>query len=76
MSYGRYMAEGAGQGRHPELRGGGILRRMKAGENLGGLTEELSDRRVLGDGDFVERVLKMGGEERPVARLSGEEIMS
>ena len=70
------MAEGAGQGRRPELSGGGILRRLKAGEDLGGLKEELSDRRVWGDGDFVERVLRMGGGERRVSRLSGEEILS
>lgn len=76
LGYGKFMAEGAGQGRQPELRGGGILRRIKAGESLASVKEELSDPRVLGDGDFVERVLKMGGEERPVARLSGEEIMS
>jgi putative transposase len=76
VSYGRYMAEGAGQGRRPELSGGGILRRRKAGESLGSLKEELSDRRVLGDGDFVERVLKMGGGERRAPRLSGEEILS
>ena len=76
VSYGLYMAEGAGQGKSPKLSGGGILRRMKAGESLGSLKEELSDRRVLGDGNFVERVFKMGEGEKRAPRLSGEEILN
>jgi hypothetical protein len=75
-TYRRFVAEGVGQGRRPELGGGGILRRMRAGANPEGLREELSDPRVLGGGDFVERVLKGKGGEEEVPRFTGEELLS
>jgi hypothetical protein len=65
--YRRFVREGAGQGRRPELTGGGLvrsaggwgvlksMRRMKA--HLKG------DERVLGDSDFVMRVLESAQEQ-------------
>ena len=56
-----------------------ILGRVSCKKSLGGGSIPnfvTIDRRVLGDGGFVERVLKMGGGERRVVRLSGEEILS
>ena len=60
------MAEGVVQGRRPELVGGGVVRSYggwsavlslrKAQENISG------DRRILGTGDFVERVLSESGQ--------------
>ncbi|MCX5867867.1 MAG: transposase [Proteobacteria bacterium] len=61
-----FVEEGVSQGRRPELQGGGLIR------SLGGWEEAkkprrkgeriLSDARVLGSGDFVQKVLK-GGEK-------------
>jgi len=64
--YERYVAEGIEMGRCPELVGGGLIRSM------GGWSEvlssrrkgdkEASDERILGDGKFVERVVKEAEE--------------
>ena len=60
--YRTFVEEGIPQGKRPELQGGGLIR------SLGGWEEAkrwqrrkeriLSDTRVLGDGDFVSRVLR------------------
>jgi len=65
-AYRKYMEEGMGQGRRPELVGGGMVR------SYGGWSAVLSlrrsrdkiawDERILGTGDFVERVLRESGE--------------
>ena len=62
IAYRRYLSEGVAQGRRPELVGGGLIR------SLGGWSEvpgryrlggrPLSDARILGVDDFVERILK------------------
>jgi len=67
-AYRKYMEEGVVQGRRPELVGGGVVRSYggwsavlslrKSRENIGG------DQRILGPGDFVERVLS--DSERPL----------
>lgn len=59
--YERYVAEGVGMGKRPELVGGGLIR------SLGGWSEVLSlrrrgekmvsDERILGGGEFVERMV-------------------
>ena len=64
--YERYVAEGMGMGRRPDLVGGGLTRSM------GGWSEvlssrrkgekEASDERILGSGKFVERVVKKAEE--------------
>jgi REP element-mobilizing transposase RayT len=61
-TYRQYVQEGIAQGRRPDLIGGGLIR------SLGGWSEVLSlrrqdeqvlaDERILGSGDFVERILK------------------
>jgi hypothetical protein len=65
-AYRRYLAEGINQGRRPELVGGGVVR------SYGGWSAVLSlrrsqeringDQRILGAGNFVERVLKESEE--------------
>jgi putative transposase len=61
-AYQKYVEEGVGQGRRPELVGGGVVR------SYGGWSAVLSmrktrervsgDQRILGTGGFVERVLR------------------
>lgn len=66
--YREFVKKGVIQGRRPELVGGGLIRSIggwqafktlsKAGVHL------KSDERILGDGDFVEEVLKKAQEQR------------
>jgi hypothetical protein len=61
-AYRQYVEEGVGQGRRPELVGGGLVR------SLGGWSQVLSmrrhnervvtDERILGSGDFVDRIIR------------------
>jgi putative transposase len=70
--YRRFMQEGVGLGRQPELTGGGLLR------SLGGWSqvvarrrsgkEEAGDERILGSGAFVHAILKET-EERELRQL-------
>src|SRR5512139_3050226 len=59
--YREYIQAGMGQGKRPELVGGGLVRSLggwKAVKALRGLGERMrGDERILGDGDFVEAVL-------------------
>jgi hypothetical protein len=65
-AYRRYIQEGVGQGRLPALVGGGLIR------SLGGWSQVLSlrshgkhvltDERILGSGDFVEKLLTQADE--------------
>jgi putative transposase len=62
QAYRHFVAEGVTLGRRPELAGGGLVR--SAGEwfavrsqRLRG-ARELSDERILGDGEFVARILR------------------
>jgi REP element-mobilizing transposase RayT len=61
-AYRNYVKKGIGEGRRPELVGGGLIRSqggwsaVKAMRRSGG--RELSDERILGNGEFVERILK------------------
>jgi hypothetical protein len=60
-AYRKYIEEGIAQGRRPELVGGGMVRSYggwSAVLSLRKSEEELrGDQRILGTGDFVERVL-------------------
>jgi hypothetical protein len=61
-TYRSYVIKAIDEGRRPELVGGGLIRSMggwsavKAMRRLG--DRELSDDRILGSGEFVERVIK------------------
>jgi len=65
-AYRRYLSEGIDQGRRPELVGGGVVRSYggwSAVLSLRRYQETISgDQRILGAGDFVERVLSESGE--------------
>ena len=67
---GRYLSfvsEGVGEGRRPELVGGGLLRSVGGWKGLKDLRESgekaRSDERILGGSEFVERVLRESEEE-------------
>lgn len=75
-AYRRFVAEGVELGRRPELVGGGLVR------SLGGWSEvksqrrwgkqEAADERILGSGDFVERIVREA-EARTQRQYSGKE---
>ncbi len=78
LGYERFMLEGIGQGKQPELTGGGFMRRMKGKGKVAyqqRYLEELSDSRVLGSGDFVGRVLRGKQEEMDVPKFKWEELV-
>ncbi len=66
-AYRQYVSEGIGQGRRPDLVGGGLIRSqggwsaVKAMRRLGIM--ERSDERILGSGEFVERMLEQADEK-------------
>lgn len=64
--YRDFVEAGAGQGRRPELTGGGMVRSLggwEAVKELGKAREFYkSDERMLGDSDFVEQTLKGAAE--------------
>jgi REP element-mobilizing transposase RayT len=76
-AYSQYVKQGISLGRRPELVGGGLVR------SLGGWSEVLSmrrdgkrlltDQRILGSGDFVERILSEA-DERLKYQLRGNRI--
>lgn len=61
-AYRRFVGEGIGMGRQPELTGGGLIRskggwsQVVSARRSGG--KEEYDERILGNGDFVNEVLK------------------
>lgn len=65
-AYRKYMEEGIAQGRRPELVGGGVVRSYggwSAVLSLRKSRERISgDQRILGAGDFVERLLRESEE--------------
>jgi putative transposase len=60
--YVQFVSEGITLGRRPELVGGGLIRSMGGWSGVLGLRRRgektASDERILGDGEFVERVLE------------------
>ena len=66
-AYRNYVKKAVGEGRRPELVGGGLVRSMggwsvvKAMRRSG--ERELSDDRILGGGEFVERIIKEAEEK-------------
>ena len=65
-AYRKYMEEGIGQGRRPELVGGGVVRSYGGWSAVLSLRKSLKrmrgDQRILGTGDFIERVLRESEE--------------
>jgi len=69
--YVRFVEEGMKMGRRPELVGGGLIRSMGGWSGVLALRRRgektASDERILGDGEFVERVI---GEWNEVGRAN------
>lgn len=65
--YASFVAEGLEMGRQPNLVGGGLLRSVGGWSSLKAHRREgtriKGDERILGSGDFVEKVLELAGEE-------------
>ena len=65
--YYSFVAKRIKQGRRPEIVGGGLVRSVGGWSVLKGLRLEglrvKGDERILGSGDFVEKVLKQANEE-------------
>ena len=68
-----FVEEGIGQGRRPELQGGGLIRSLGGWEEARKVRRKeawvMSDARILGGGDFVSRVLKetaVGEVKKPI----------
>src|SRR4030042_3759865 len=61
-AYRRFMEEGKGQGRRPELVGGGLIRSLGGWSQvlpLSGSRERMEhDDRILGNGDFVTEIIR------------------
>jgi len=76
-AYGAFVEKGIAQGRRMDLTGGGLLRSSGGWEGVKLLREEKvyqkNDERILGDGDFVGRVLASAEEamEKRYALRSG-----
>ena len=74
--YESFVSKGVGQGRRPELVGGGLLRSVGGWSALKGFRDIgvriKGDERLLGSSDFVERVLKQANEQlKEKYRLQG-----
>ena len=66
--YVKYMKEGVGQGRRPELVGGGLIRSLGGWDEVKKLRRTGQDRmkgdeRILGESDFVDEVLLKAEDE-------------
>ena len=65
-SYRKYVEQGIEQGRRNDLTGGGLIRSAGGWSGLKALKEDnnyqRSDERILGDGDFVNKVLDKAEE--------------
>jgi len=72
----KFLEEGIKMGRRPELVGGGLIRSMGGWSGVLALRRRgektASDERILGDGEFVERVIEEWDEVgRANLRLTG-----
>jgi hypothetical protein len=61
-AYRNFMEEGKGQGRRPELVGGGLIRSLGGWSQVislrGSREEREYDSRILGNGDFVAEIIR------------------
>jgi REP element-mobilizing transposase RayT len=66
-AYHQFVEKGISRGKRPELTGGGLVRSVGGWSALIGLRAAklriASDERILGDGDFIEAVLKAANEQ-------------
>ena len=77
IRYEEFIKEGISQGRREELVGGGLIRSLGGWSQVLSLRRrgeaEASDQRILGGGEFVERIFSEAGEkEKATLRLSSK----
>jgi REP element-mobilizing transposase RayT len=64
-AYREYVSEGIAAGRRPELVGGGLVRSVGGWSEVQSIRKHgehiVSDERILGSGDFVDRIIQEGG---------------
>ncbi|MGD9976115.1 MAG: transposase [Desulfatirhabdiaceae bacterium] len=76
--YVQFVTEGMGQGRKPDLVGGGLIRSMGGAAVLANRRRgqrEAADQRILGDGDFVHAVISdLDDRMKRNLRPSGQRI--
>jgi REP element-mobilizing transposase RayT len=74
-----FIEEGIGQGHRPELIGGGLIRSQGGWSQVMSMRRrkiaEKSDERILGGGDFVEKIVAEA-EERQSRQLTGGTALS
>lgn len=67
LAYRQFLRDGWSQGRRPDLEGGGLLRSVGGINNALQLRRlgkrQMNDVRILGSGDFVERILREADQE-------------
>ena len=80
-AYAAFVAKGQHQGRRPNLVGGGLIRSVGGWAALRGHQSDdiriKGDERILGDSDFVEKVLKKANEhlaQRTLLQASGPDL--
>jgi REP element-mobilizing transposase RayT len=65
--YRDYVKKGSGDGRRPELVGGGLVRSLGGWSQVKSMRRaelsELHDDRILGSGDFVEQIIKEASQK-------------
>ena len=80
-AYAAFVAKGQSQGRRPNLIGGGLIRSVGGWQALRDYQSEgirvKGDERILGDSDFVEKVLHRANEElaqRTLLQATGPDL--
>jgi len=65
-TYFKFVEEGVSLGKRPELVGGGLVRSLGGWSSVIALRrrgeKQVSDERILGDGDYVEAILSESGD--------------
>jgi hypothetical protein len=76
-AYRRYIEEGIEDGRRPDLVGGGLIRSLGGWSQVVSLRRSkesvLGDERILGSGEFVERITREAAET-VTYQLSGHDL--
>jgi putative transposase len=78
-NYLKFVEEGFSLGRKPELVGGGLIRSLGGWSSVIALRRrgerQVSDERILGDGDFVEKILaESGGKGNDLFRVERKKV--
>ena len=77
-TYREFLREGIAQGRRPELVGGGLIRSLGGWAEVHAVRQRadrvLADQRVLGSGEFVERMLAAGDARQQTQQARAQRL--